>query len=368
MLPKTSSKTDAQKGTVKRNLFIALGVAVCVALVGYVLIATHAAGPFASVTPTTGTITSPATVINDTTAIGGKAVQFITPATSGSRPDPFPANMKPDATNTGLLNANILTPIKGDKTFDSSYNGQTISNKDFQGFIKVTGSNITFTNCIFHGGTATSNTALLDTQVEDSSSPYTHHGGKSIIVEDSEFVPMNPSVLIDGIWGENLTLLRINTHGSVDGMKLSNNSTLRDSYSHDTQWYDHDPNTTDGTHNDAVQILDGTNIQIIHNTLNPNDSRANSSVQITQDFGTTGTVLLDSNWADWGGYTFNISQKRNSDLSDTLKTVSVKNNRFGRHSEYGPTKIGTGVTLAAFSGNVWDDNSQPIPQPDKNNN
>ncbi len=275
---------------------------------------------------------------------------------------------KPDATNTGVPTGTTLTIVSGDQTFDSTYDGQTIAGKDFRGFIKVTGSNITFKNCIFHGGKATSNTALLDTQVEDSTAPYTHRGGKNLIVEDSEFVPMNPSVLIDGIWGENLTILRVNVHGSVDGMKLSNNSTVRDSYIHDMQWYAVDPNTTDGTHNDCVQILDGTNIQVVHNNLNPNGSYANSSVQITQDFGTTGTVLLDSNWADWGGYSFNISQKRNSDLSGTLNTVSVTNNRFGHHGEYGAVKIGTGVTLAAFSGNVWDDTGLPIPQPDQNNN
>ncbi|HSX02461.1 MAG TPA: DUF4082 domain-containing protein [Candidatus Saccharimonadia bacterium] len=275
---------------------------------------------------------------------------------------------KPDATNTGVPAGTTLTVVDGNQTFDSTYDGQTISNKDFRGFIKVTGSNITFKNCIFHGGKATGNTALLDTQVEDSTSPYTHRGGKNLVVEDSEFVPINPSVLIDGIWGENLTILRVNVHGSVDGMKLSNNSIVRDSYIHDMQWYAVDPNTSDGTHNDCVQILDGTNIQVIHDNLNPNSSYANSSVQITQDFGTTGTVLLDSNWADWGGYSFNISQKRNSDLTGTLNTVSVTNNRFGRHGEYGAVKIGTGVTLAAFSGNVWDDTGLPIPQPDKNNN
>lgn len=368
MLPKASSKNNTQKHATKRNLLIALGAALCVALIGYILIATHAAGPFAVVDPTTGTVASPANIVSDATALNGKAVQFTAPVVSGARPDPFPANMKPDATNTGLLNSGILTVVSGDQTFDASYDGQTISNKDFHGFVKVTGSNITFTNCIFHGGKAASNTALLDTQVEDSMSPYTHRGGKNIVVKDSEFVPIAPSVLIDGIWGENITLLRVNVHGSVDDMKLSNNSMVRDSYLHDMQWYDFDPNTTDGTHNDCVQILDGTNIQVIHNNMNPNDSRANSSVQITQDFGTTGIVSLDSNWADWGGYSFNISQKRNSDLSDTLKTVSVTNNRFGRHAEYGPVKIGTGVTLTAFSGNVWDDSGLPIPQPDKNNN
>lgn len=365
MLPKAANQTQtgARKSTSKRNLYIALGVAVCVALVGYVLITTHAAGPFASVTAATGTVTGPAAVVDDTAATNGKAIQFIAQPTPGTRPDPFPASLKPDATNTGLINPGIVKEVDGDQIFGTNYNGQTISNKDFHGFVQVTGSNITFTNCIFHGGKATHNTALLDTQVEDSTPPYTHRGGKNIVVQDSEFVPMNPSVLIDGIWGENITLVRINTHGSVDGMKLSNNSTLRDSYSHDTQWYDVDPNTTDGTHNDAVQILDGTNIQVIHNNLNPNDSRANSSIQLTQDFGTVGTVKIDQNWADWGGCSFNLTQKP----SGPLTAISVTNNRFGRHMEYTGCAIilGGGVTLAANAGNVWDDTSQAVPTPQR---
>lgn len=343
----------------KRNKIIAVSIAVLVALVGTFLLATHASGPFASVNATNATVTSPATLVTDAAASAGKAIQF----NAAAQPPPPPTSTKPDATNTGVPadQQAKLTTVKGNQVFDSSYNGQTISNKDFQGYVKVTGSNITFKNCKFEGGTPNGNNALLDLQNDNQP-------GTGNIVEDSEFVPLHPNATIDGIWAQNVTILRVNIHGSTDGIKASSNTTIQDSYIHDMKWYDFDPNTTDGTHNDCVQILDGTNVRVVHNNMNPNDSRANSSVQITQDFGTTGAVLLDSNWADWGGFSFNISQKRNSDLSDTLKGVSVTNNRFGRHGEYGAIKIGTGVTLAAFSGNVWDDTGLAIPPPPVNNN
>jgi|GEM_PF-953951 len=350
----------------------ALVIAIAIGVGGYMLISGKASGFFASVEVDSGTLSGNAKLVSDTSASGGKAVQFTAPVTTpppvtppSSRPDPFPASMKPDATNTGLLDSSILTVVNGDQVFGANYNGQIISNKDFHGYVKVSGSNITFKNCMFRGGTPNGNVALLDAENEDKNGK---HPAVNLTVEDSTFLPTNRNATVDGMWAENTTVLRVDMSGSTDTIKASNNTTIRDSYLHDLQWYAVDPNTSDGTHNDNVQILDGTNIKVIHNNMNPNSAKANSSVQITQDFGTTGTVLLDSNWADWGGYTFNISQKRNSDLSDTLKTVSVTNNRFGRNGEYGAVKIGTGVTLAAFSGNVWNDNGQPIPQPDKNDN
>ncbi len=350
----------------------AVVVAVAVGVAGFSLIHSKASGFFVAVETESGGLSGNAQLVSDASASGGKAVQFNAPVTQptpppttppSSRPDPFPASLKPDATNTGLLDSSKLVVVNGDQTFGTTYNGQTISNKDFHGYVKVSGSNITFTNCIFRGGTPTQNVALLDAENEDKND--VKHPATNLTVEDSTFLPTVHNAMVDGMWAENTTVLRVNMSGTTDTIKASNNTTIRDSYLHDLQWYAVDPNTSDGTHNDNVQILDGTNIRVIHNTMNPNTGNANSSVQITQDFGTTGTVLLDSNWADWGACTFGISQKRNSDLSGTLTGVSVTNNRFGRHMEYTGCAIliGTRVTLAANSGNVWDDNGQPVPPP-----
>lgn len=357
------------------NKVVAVLVALIVAVSGYWLVSGHAAGFFAAVEADSGTLSGNAALVSDANASGGKAVQFNAPSTPpggggggggggttppppSTRPDPFPASMKPDASNTGLLDPTVLTVVNGDQVFGTSYNGQTVSNKDFHGYVKVTGSNITFKNCIFRGGTPSGNNALLDLQNDGNP-------GTGNVVEDSEFVPTKPNATIDGIWAQNATIVRVNVHGSTDAIKASSNTTIRDSYLHDLQWYNYDPNTSDGTHNDTVQILDGTNIRVVHNNMNPNNSNANSSVQITQDFGPTGIVSLDSNWADWGGCSFGISQKHNSDMSGTLTGVSVTNNRFGRHMEYTGCAIliGTRVTLAANTGNVWDDTGQPVPAP-----
>jgi len=358
----SSPSSTLSIGKSKRNVLIAAAAAVVVAGIGYVLIATHAANPYAKVDPADATVVSPATLVSDASLPGGSAIQFnaaqTTPPPTG-RPDPFPATLKPDATNTGVPAGQTLTDVQGDQVFDSKYNGQTISNKNFLGYVRVSGSNITFKNCFFRGGTPTGNIALLDMENEDSSGK---HPGTNITVEDSTFLPTHRAAVVDGMWAENATILRVDMSGSTDTIKASNNTTIRDSYLHDLQFWSVDPNTSDGTHNDTVQILDGTNVNVIHNNLNPNNAQANSSVQITQDFGPTGIVKLDSNWADWGGYCFNITQKPLASLTG----VSVTNNRFGRHGEYsyiGAIVLGGSTTLAANTNNVWDDTGTPIPAP-----
>lgn len=45
-------------------------------LVGYVLLATHAATPYASLEPETGSVSAPATAVNDVAASGGRALRF----------------------------------------------------------------------------------------------------------------------------------------------------------------------------------------------------------------------------------------------------------------------------------------------------
>jgi hypothetical protein len=331
---------------------------------GYLVLRAMAAGPAAVYLVPGGTLANGASVAGNAAAIGGQMVVFgpaatPTPAptpTPTPAPTPTPGSGKPDATNTGIPAGTALTVVSGNQTYGPSANGQTIIGKDFHGYVNVTGSNITFKNCFFHGGTPNGNAALLDTQ---------EGSGTGIVVQDSEFFPLTQNATIDGVWGQNLTLLRVNIHGTTDGIKASSGTVIQDSYIHDLKYFAVDPNQTDGTHNDAIQILDGTGIRAVHNTLSPNDANANSAVQITQDFGTVGTVLLDQNWVDWGGCTLNITQKPGS----TLNGISVTNNRFGRNQQFSgcTVLIGTGVTLAAYSGNVWDNNGTAVPAVQQHN-
>lgn len=350
---------------VKRS--IAAATAVAAFLIGAVLVKDHASGLFAASDNESGTLS------RDSAHIGGaspfpslsEAAPSNTPTPSGkpspsgsagssASPPPKSARPggKPTASNTGVVPGTALAVVSGNQTYGSSANGRTISGKDFHGYVRVTGSHITFRNCVFHGGSPSGNNALLDTS--ESSGPIT--------VRDSEFVPTHPAATIDGLWLKNTTVLRANVHGTVDGIKADSNSVIRQSYIHDMQWFASDPNQGGGeTHNDAIQILNGSGITIDGNNLATAGKDPNSAIQITQDGGPTSQVTVTGNWADYGGCTFNFADKGGGSMS----IGPVTGNRFGRHQGFSDCTIllGTGTSLVKDSGNVFADTNSPIPKP-----
>ena len=70
-----------------------------------------------------------------------------------------------------------------------------------------------------------------------------------------------------------------------------------------------------------------------------------------------GDLHLESNWADGGGCTFNISHKGAASLAD----VHVIGNRFGRNSFYDCPILKSTQTTLELSGNVWDDTGMTVP-------
>jgi hypothetical protein len=252
----------------------------------------------------------------------------------------------PNAANTGVRAGTALTVVSGDQTFSTS--GAVISGKDFHGFVRVTGSNITFKNCVFRGRATGSNAALLDTE-----------RGTNTVVEDSEFVPSNPSATIDGIWTNSTKLYRVDVHGSVDGIKTGSNVLIQDSYIHDMSWFASDPNQGGGeTHNDGVQSFDGTyGVTLRHNTIDMASTKnGNAAWQSSAR-----DSRAENNWFDGGGCTLNFDHH-----AVPLRGIAVVNNRFGRHSFFQcPILLSTQSLLSEKSGNVWADTGAPIPPPQR---
>jgi hypothetical protein len=259
-------------------------------------------------------------------------------------PSPSPRTGKPGATNTGVLPGTTHTVVSGNRTYSTT--GAVISGKDFRGFVKVTGKNITFKNCIFRGGTATGNGALLDTE-----------SGTGTVVQDSEFVPAHPAATLDDIWADNTSIYRANIHGGVDGVKVGNNVLVQDSYIHNMTWFASDPNQGGGpTHNDGVQGFYGdSGLTLRHNNIDMSTTKdANAALQDS-----TANVHVTNNWLDGGACTLNFD-----DHGPRLASLYVTNNRFGRHSFYQcPILLSTNAALAQNSGNVWVDTGTPIPPP-----
>ncbi|HSW65646.1 MAG TPA: hypothetical protein VLI54_00715 [Bacillota bacterium] len=349
-----------------RNLLIASAAAIVVLTAGYFVTRSGASGFFAAAESESGTLSGNATVINDASASDNKAIQFnappVTPPPSGggggggttppsSRPDPFPASMKPDASNTGVVPGTTLTVVNGSQTYGPSANGQTISGKDFHGFITVTGANITFVNCIFRGQPTSSNHALLDT--EDSTG--------TITVKDSEFVPSNPSATIDGLATRNTNLYRVNIHGGVDGMKADSNTLVQDSYIHDMSWFANDPNQGGTpTHNDGAQSFAGeSNVTLRHNNIDMSTTNdPNAALQSSAP-----NTHVENNWLDGGGCTLNFAAQPYNGA--TMTNIYITGNRFGRHQGFTGCAIliSNKTVLSQNSGNVWDDTGLPIPAP-----
>jgi len=224
--------------------------------------------------------------------------------------------------------------------------GTTIDAEDIHGFLVIQASHVTVKRTMVRGGVATQNGDGIRVD-----------SGTDILIEDTEVALAHPSAYLDGVGGQNFTVRRANIHGGVDGMKLGSNSTVECSYIHDMTSFDSDPNQGGGpTHNDAIQILSGTDIHVLGNALVAAMDQ-NSAIQVTQDFGTVTALTIDSNYADGGGCTFNFSHKGGSSLTG----VTVTNNRFGRNSFYDCPILKSTQTTLTQSGNVWDDDGTPVP-------
>ena len=131
--------------------------------------------------------------------------------------------------------------------------------------------------------------------------------GTGIVFSDDEVTVASPSPSSDGMSVKNATITRLNIHSGVDGIKLGANSTVTGSWIHGLSAFASDPAQGGrATHNDAIQILSGTNIHISGNNLQVT-SHNNSAIQVTQDRGTVRGLVVSSNWADGGGCTFNFS-------------------------------------------------------------
>jgi hypothetical protein len=276
----------------------------------------------------TPTVTSTPTVVS-------------TPTTPPATPD---GSAEPGPTNTGVPAGTQLTVYNGDLTITTP--GAIYADLDIHGFVRVEAPNVTIKDSIIRGGSSTSNTAIIY-DLGDAAT--------NLLVEDSEIVPADPSVFIDGIDGWNYTALRLNIHGTVDGAKMFGaNATIEDSWIHDLVTYAHDPSQNGGqSHNDDVQILSGSNLQILGNDL---EGGSNTAIQMTQDNGTLSGVLIDGNWADAGNVTFNIANKPLASLSG----ITVTNNLFGHAAVTGCQILYTSTTTIVASNNVFVDTGLPV--------
>ena len=262
-------------------------------------------------------------------ASGSSGAGSVAPiALSGNQPGPG---------NTGVPAGTALKVMDGNLTITTP--GATYSGLDIHGFVSVQAPNVTIKDSIIRGGVAPADIGLVT--ITDSSAT-------NFLIEDSELVPMDPSVQIDGIKGWNYTALRVDIHGTTDGAKIYGpNATIENSYIHGLVTYAHDPDQGGKqSHNDGVQILSGTNLKIIGNTI---EGGSNTALMITQDHGTTSNVVFDNNWVSGGACSVNMTPKP----LGSLNGITMDNNIFTDNSTKGCPILSTTKTDLSTAGNVF---------------
>src|SRR6185437_2111103 len=171
-------------------------------------------------TPSAKSATKPRPTPKRASASRSKATASPKPTVTTATSAPPRSGGKPGAGNTGVPTGTKLRVVRGNQTFNKS--GEVVTGLDIYGSVNVTAKNVTVRDSIVRGGgKATSPAAIV--WVAD---------GASLTIEDSEITPTNPSTWLDGIAATNTTILRVNIHGVVDGVKAFDNVTVEDSYIH----------------------------------------------------------------------------------------------------------------------------------------
>ena len=194
------------------------------------------------------------------------------------------------------------------------------------------------------------------------------HGATSVVVvsgsnssfSDDEINCISPATGTDDMNLINSTVVRINAHGGVDGIKMRGTGSVSDSYIHGLSWFPHDPSHANGpTHNDSIQILSSTGMQISNNYLG-SIAQDNSAIQVTQDAGSVHSLAITTNYADGGSCTFNFSSHNGSGKDVGMSGITVAGNRFGRNTSRGCAIVRDTKTSMAASGNVYENNGSPV--------
>ena len=178
---------------------------------------------------------------------------------------------------------------------------------------------------------------------------FTGNPSTGLVLQDGELRNASAS----GLAVSNTVAERLHIHHTAaDAVKAFSNVVLADSYIHHLGY-------REGSHSDGVQMVGGRNVTIRGNNFEmryQEPGYTNSQVIILKtDNGAISNVHVDRNWINGGGFSIQVVRK---DGAEGLSDIRITDNRFGRDYQFGPMRIsGAEVTR---TGNVWDDNGQPL--------
>ena len=239
-------------------------------------------------------------------------------AVSGGYPSASTAGVPP---GTSLHASGAITVTKA---------GTVIDAMDVSGAIDINASNVTVRRTRITG----SEWALISVM----------DGATGVRIEDVEIDGRGTSGKegSSGIGGL-ATVRRTNIHHVENGIVPSSGSVLSDNYIHDLS-------APGSPHYDGIQIGEGVNILIQHNTIDLHQHDQTAAVMIVNDFGPVSNIHVDGNRLLGGGYTvYSDGSKSGGPISD----VRFTNNRIAR-GHWGYALIRDNATPATFQNNVDD--------------
>jgi hypothetical protein len=248
----------------------------------------------------------------------------------------LPAQAAPNADNTGVPAGKTLKVHNGDLTITTA--GAVIDGLDIRGFVRVKAPDVTIKNSIVRGAPISGNMSL----VQASST--------GLIIQDSELNPTTRSPYINGIVGKSFTLRRVDIHHVVDSVHLTGGAVrVEASWLHDNLHYATDPNHSNGTHDDSIQIQAGSGITIVGNTI---EHANNAAVMITQNIGKVANVTFANNRTGGGACTINVTESGKG----AILGLAIRDNVFSRDTVHPNCAIlAPTTTKIATSGNVYTD-------------
>ncbi len=247
--------------------------------------------------------------------------------------------VKPDWSNTGIPVGTDLTVYYGDIVITSP--GTVIDSLDVYGYIKVRAADVTIRRSRIRGtGAASGNIGLIDCN---------HAAARNVLIEDNLLVPDSPSVWVDGVIGKEYTARRNNVYNTVDGFGVYNaqdwtgacNVTIESNFIHDLAFFSMDPNHSNGTHNDGIQVQGGSNVNILGNNILMFYSQKHGTLDYSSRSGGNGILIganlspitdsrMTGNWLNGGIDGMYILRGHSSEM----RFGTVSDNRFG-HDQFG---------------------------------
>lgn len=260
----------------------------------------------------------------------------------------------PGPSNTGVPAGTNLKVVDGpgsapagtvwyNNTLKVMQDGTVLDGLDVRGLVRIEAKNVVIKNSRITGRYLSSSLSLV----------YVDGSKYSVTIQDSELYAAEPSPWVCGIIGYNFTLERVNIHDVIDQVHVTGgNVVVRDSWLHDNLHYVNDPNLNGGpSHDDNVQLQQGTGITLVHNTM---EGSHNAAVQVTQDTGKVGNVRIERNYVSHGACSLNLAQKTRG----ALEGFTIMGNQFTRTQVYSGCALivdTPSIPLLTLGGNTWTD-------------